>query len=255
MGPYYLTSIKLNSMKKSRASFSHVVGELLLTVGVILLLFTFYESYWTNIESNKLQEHAKENLEQEWHNPRAKLHPEMGEAFARMYIPAFGSDFNFAIVEGTDEDDLLRGPGRYVDSQMPGEIGNFAVAGHRVGKGAPFNDLDNLSTCDAIVVETQNEWITYRVLPVDGAPANCFSPEQMAKPEYQSVVGRHITVPGDIGVTKPIPESDVPASEGLLTLTTCHPRFSNAERMIVHAMEVSHEPKVPGQTPPVLEEN
>lgn len=128
-----------------------------------------------------------------------------------------------------------------------------------MGKGAPFNDLDNLETCDAIVVETQSEWITYRVLPIDGAAPDCFSPEQMAKPEYQSVVGRHITVPGDIGVIDPIPGYDpgsgVTPSEGLLTLTTCHPRFSNAERMIVHAMEVAHEPKVAGQTPPVLEEN
>ena len=45
------------------------------------------------------------------------------------------------------------------------------------------------------------------------------------------------------------------ASEALLTLTTCHPQFSNAERMIVHAMEVAHEPKVEGKTPAVLEES
>lgn len=98
-------------MKKSRVSLSHILGELLLTIGVILLLFTFYEAYWTNLESNRLQDRAKDNLEQEWHNPRAKLHPELGEAFARLYIPTFGSDFNFAIVEGTEEDDLLRGQG------------------------------------------------------------------------------------------------------------------------------------------------
>ena len=56
---------------------------------------------------------------------------------------------------------------------MPGEMGNFAVAGHRVGKGAPFNDLGKLETCDDIVVETHKERITYRVLPIDGEQADC----------------------------------------------------------------------------------
>lgn len=146
-----------------------------MTVGVLLLLFALYEAYWTNLKSAELQDEANQNLEQRWNertNPRGKLHPELGEAFARMYIPSFGSDYHFAILEGTDEDDLLKGPGRYLDSQMPGENGNFAVAGHRVGKGAPFNDLGKLETCDSIVIETQGEWVTYRVLPIDGQPAD-----------------------------------------------------------------------------------
>ena len=166
------------------------------------------------------------------------MEPELGEAFAQLYIPTFGSDYHFAIIEGTNEDDLLRGPGRYVDSQMPGEMGNFAVAGHRVGKGAPFNDLGKLETCDDIVVETQTERITYRVLPIDGEQADCFNG---IPPEYSHVVGRHITTPGDVSVTNPVPESDAAPNREILTLTTCHPQLSNAERMIVHAMEVEKE--------------
>lgn len=239
-------------------SVTHVVGELLLTAGVLLLLFAFYESYWTNIESGKLQDQASEKLDEEWVNPRGQLHPELGEAFARMYIPTFGSDYQFAIVEGTSDEDLLAGPGRYTDSQMPGELGNFAVAGHRVGKGAPFNDLGNLQTCDAIVVETQSEWITYRVLPIDGEPADCLTPEQQGKltGEYANVLGRSITLPGDVGTIAPVPGTDgAEASESLITLTTCHPQFSNAERMIIHAMETDHQPKVAGERPAVLEES
>lgn len=239
-------------------SVTHVVGELLLTVGVLFLLFAFYESYWTNIESGKLQDQASEKLDEEWVNPRGQLHPELGEAFARMYIPTFGSDYQFAIVEGTSDEDLLAGPGRYTDSQMPGELGNFAVAGHRVGKGAPFNDLGNLKTCDAIVVETQSEWITYRVLPIDGEPADCLTPEQQGKltGEYANVLGRSITLPGDVGTIAPVPGTDgAEASESLITLTTCHPQFSNAERMIIHAMETDHQPKVAGERPAVLEES
>ena len=217
-----------------------VLGELMLTIGVVLLLFAFYEAYWTNVESGQLQEEASADLEEQWRNPRQKMEPELGEAFAQLYIPAFGSDYHFAIIEGTNEDDLLRGPGRYVDSQMPGEMGNFAVAGHRVGKGAPFNDLGKLETCDDIVVETQTERITYRVLPIDGEQADCFNG---IPPEYSHVVGRHITTPGDVSVTNPVPESDAAPNREILTLTTCHPQFSNAERMIVHAMEVEKEEK------------
>ena len=217
-----------------------VLGELMLTIGVVLLLFAFYEAYWTNVESGQLQEEASAHLEEQWRNPRQKLEPELGEAFAQLYVPTFGSDYRFAIIEGTNEDDLLRGPGRYVDSQMPGEMGNFAVAGHRVGKGAPFNDLGKLETCDDIVVETQTERITYRVLPIDGEQADCFNG---IPPEYSHVVGRHITTPGDVSVTNPVPESDAAPNREILTLTTCHPQFSNAERMIVHAMEVEKEEK------------
>ena len=212
----------------------------MLTIGVVLLLFAFYEAYWTNVESGQLQEEASAHLDEQWRNPRQKLEPELGEAFAQLYIPTFGSDYRFAIIEGTNEDDLLRGPGRYADSQMPGEMGNFAVAGHRVGKGAPFNDLGKLETCDDIVVETQTERITYRVLPIDGEQVDCFNG---IPPEYSHVVGRHITTPGDVSVTNPVPESDAAPNREILTLTTCHPQFSNAERMIVHAMEVEKEEK------------
>src|SRR5699024_4642862 len=81
--------------------------------------------------------------------------------------------------------ELLAGPGRYTASQMPGEAGNFAVAGHRVGKGAPFNDLGNLRSCDAIVVETFASWNVYRVMPMSVDPttrqqeaAACFTDTQ-----------------------------------------------------------------------------
>lgn len=224
---------------------TQVLGELFLTIGAVLLLFAGYESFWTNIESGQKQHAVADQLDAKWQedtwvNPRGEVAPPLGDAFARLSIPAFGSDYNFAIVEGTDDASLLAGPGHYTDSQMPGQLGNFAVAGHRVGKGAPFNDLGNLRTCDEIIVETRTEKISYRVLPIDGEPATCLSPEQQAKlsTEYP-MPGRHITLPGDIGVTFPVPGSEAAPSEALLTLTTCHPQFSAAERMIIHAMKVS----------------
>lgn len=252
-----------------RLSFSVVLGEILLTLGVLALLFAFYESYWTNLDSGRRQEAASERLDELWKNPRQKLTPELGEAFARMYIPTFGSDFHFAIVEGTSDADLLAGPGRYVDSQLPGEAGNFAVAGHRVGKGAPFNDLGALKACDAIVVETFTGWEVYRVLPMSTAQPPrraeaepCFRPdqvEQVVAGEYAGVAGRHITLPQHTEVINPVPGAvgtEVPAgAQSLLTLTTCHPQFSNEQRMIVHAMLVESIDKVEGERPAILEES
>ena len=79
---------------------------------------------------------------------------------------ASGQGHQFAIVEGVQEHELRTDPGHYPDTQLPGQDGNFAAAGHRVGKGAPFNDLGALEACDAVVVETKREWVTYRVLPM-----------------------------------------------------------------------------------------
>lgn len=249
-------------------SVSQVIGELLLTVGVLLLLFAFYESYWTNIASNRMQEDVQTRLEEQWVNPRQNKATELGDAFAKMYIPAFGQDYQFAIVEGVQEQQLLTGPGHYPDTQMPGEDGNFAVAGHRVGKGAPFNDLGALQACDAIVVETQNEWVTYRVLPMAQDPqarrgegAGCLPAplnERVAAGDYAQVRGREITLPGNIQVVNPMPGARStkvePGMEGLITLTTCHPQFSNAERMIIHAVRTEVQPKdQAGSLPAVMQ--
>lgn len=262
---------------RRRPDFLQVLGELLLTLGVIVFLFAFYESYWTNIESGKMQAQADEKLDEQWQqrvNPRQKITPEIGDAFARMYIPSFGSDFQFAIVEGVEDADLEIGPGHYTNTPMPGVPGNFAVAGHRVGKGAPFNDLGNLHTCDAIVVETQTSWNVYRILPIDStgeqrrADASCLSPEQqemVTTGAYANVAGRYITTPGDVSTISAIPGTDLwqetdqtpdPTWQQLITLTTCHPQFSNAERMIVHGMLTEQIPKDGSNTrPAVLEES
>lgn len=174
--------------------------------------------------------------------------------------------FAYAIVQGADDESLLAGPGHYVDTQMPGEPGNFAVAGHRVGKGAPFNDLGNLNSCDAIVIETRDSWDVYRVLPMGTDTATrteeaqaCLQEEQVARiagGDYAGVQGRIITTPGDVSVINPMPNTDSlevrEDLEPIITLTTCHPQFSNAERMIIHGMLTESLPK-DGPRPAVME--
>lgn len=269
MGRNFASETLEQPKSRRKLSFSLVVGELLLTVGVLALLFAFYEAYWTNLESAKIQADVADELDQRWENPRSKLSPELGTAFAKMYIPSFGSDFSFAIVHGTTDADLLAGPGHYTETQLPGEAGNFAVAGHRVGKGAPFNDLGKLETCSAVVVETQTEWITYRVLPITeqgdsrrAAAQSCMSEiqaERVTTGDYANLTGRYITLPSDIAVigARPGIEEHTPTEdmEALMTLTTCHPQFSNAERMIVHAIKVESHPKDGDYRPSALEES
>ncbi|GGG79175.1 class E sortase [Corynebacterium pelargi] len=245
--------------------FSQVCGEILATVGVLLLLFAFYEAYWTNIAAGRAQDEVSAEMQQRWQNPRSHKNLELGDAFANMYIPAFGSDFAFAVVEGANDEALLAGPGHYPETQMPGERGNFAIAGHRVGKGAPFNDLGNLNSCDAIVIETRDSWDVYRVLPMGTDPATrnqeaaaCLHQEQLgrvAEGDYAGVQGRIITTPGDVGVIDPLPnvvDANIDELEPIITLTTCHPQFSNAERMIIHGMLTESLPK-DGPRPAVME--
>ncbi|WP_426716192.1 class E sortase [Corynebacterium auriscanis] len=253
---------------KKRLDPISVLGELLVTFGVICLLFGFWEVVWTNVQSGREQNIVAQRLEDQWRdkNPRPLTEPPEGAAFARLYIPTFGSDFNFSIVKGVKDEDLDKGPGHYLDSQLPGEPGNFAMAGHRVGRGSPFNDLGLLNTCDAVVVETAGAWDIYRVLPIDVAPgqrqaklSECMDAQlatRMSQGEYSQVNGRYITTPNDVEVINPVPHvSRVAAKPGdasLLTMTTCHPQYSNTERMIVHAVKVRSDDKKPGYVPAEL---
>ena len=247
---------------RARVTVREVIGEIFITVGVILLLFAFYEAFWTNLTSGEMQKEAQQQLDDEWRNPRGNHIAEMGEAFAQLHIPVFGTDYHYAVLEGTDDETLLAGPGHYSDSQMPDEAGNFALAGHRVGKGAPFNDLGHLKACDAIVVETQTQWFTYRVLPMEegkegrtAASSSCLSEPmltEVAEGRYAHVLGRYITLPSDTSVLAPVPGAEGASANGLgrmITLTTCHPQFSNAERMIIHAVQTDARDKSAGPPP------
>ncbi|GAB2654606.1 class E sortase [Prescottella soli] len=263
---------KVPGPEQARPNAGGVAGELLLTAGVVLLLFVFYEAFWTNIVSGRLQDEVDNSLDESWSRgatgdePVAPPTPALGEGFARVHIPAL--DAAYAVVEGTRNEDLRAGPGHYVDTQMPGEPGNFALAGHRIGTGAVFQYLDRLDACDAVVVETEFRWVTYRVLPLEtssperrAAAEACLSPEQtdrVSDGDYAHVQGRHITAPTDVEVVNPLPGAPWaepgPGLESMLTMTTCHPLFSNAERMIVHAMLVETIPKSSGHSPAALQE-
>ena len=264
------------------------VGQLLITLGVVVLLFVVYEVYVTDLFGSQKQAAATEAIDQVWagaettttdtvvvtdpnqlvtdpHQRTPRYETLSGEGFAKLYIPAFGADYRFTIVEGTNSDDLYIGPGHYAGTQMPGQQGNFAVAGHRVSKGSPFNDLGLLASCDALVVETQDDWFVYRVLPMqeeesgwDGTQhAHCAGVGAQTG-QYAGVYGREITVPTDFAQVLPVPHVDSttvpPDAQRLITLTTCHPQFSDRERMIIHGVLTQSYAKAPGFLPPELGE-
>jgi sortase A len=209
------------------------VGQLLVTAGLVVLLFVVYEVWITDLTSDRKQDALSNELREDWEgsdDPTVPTLPDggisevpQGQGFAFIRIPRFGADYVKVILEGTDEDELVEGPGHYVDSAMPGEQGNFALAGHRVGKGSPFLDLDQLQAGDPIVIETETTWFVYRVLGDD---------------DPNGIPGQQIVLPTDVSVIAPTPNGPLtgPASGAYLTLTTCHPKFSARERLIVHAV-------------------
>ncbi len=144
--------------------------------------------------------------------------PENGEAVASLDIPDIG--LNWTVVEGVDVEDLKKGPGHYPGTPMPGQPGNAAIAGHRTTHGAPFFRVNELEPGDPIFVRTLQGQFEYRV-----TESLVVQPE-----EYDRVIN--------------LPEGD------LLTLTSCHPRYSAAQRFIVHAELVGEA--VPGYTPEQL---
>lgn len=278
-------------------------GEVLITIGMVLLLFVVYELYWTDVVSAGKQATATDTLNQEWArgdnplitSPAAPAVPgegssvgqqrtsaysvALGDGFAKLHIPSFGADYQFTILQGTSTDTLATGPGHYEGTAFPGQSGNFSVAGHRVGKGAPFNDLDLLQSCDSIVVETAQDWYVYRVLPMaeevagwaagrGRADASCRGVGGESGPvvplggDYAGVVGREVVYPSQSAVIAPVPDKPgaTPATGNagsLLTLTTCTPRYSAEQRMIIHAVMVRTVAKSaapPGQPPRELKE-
>ncbi|MFF0144465.1 LPXTG-site transpeptidase (sortase) family protein [Amycolatopsis sulphurea] len=240
-------------------------GELFITLGLIVLLFMVYEVWVTDLFSAEKQSEASDQLDGDWAKDRT-LHPELvdGKAFARIHIPSFGADFNFTIQEGTGEDALAVGPGHYKGTALPGEPGNFGIAGHRVGKGAPFNDLDNLNSCDEIVIETHTDFYLYKVLPYDdeikgwtsgkGAKPACKGVSTLRDSSvpgggaYDQTVGRKIVLPSQGDAVNPVPYKPADAlpkaqRASLLTLTTCHPKFSAKQRLIITSVLTQQVPK------------
>jgi sortase A len=203
-------------------------GETLITAGVVILLFCAYELWFTNLYTKQEQHHLDQQLHDLWTAPppAKPLPPIPGGGIAILHIPRLGNDYSKVIVEGVATDDLKKGPGHYPGTALPGQVGNFVVSGHRTTYGAPFNRLDEVKPGDAVVVETRDMWFTYRV-------------------QQQEIVS-----PRAIEVTFPVPghQGAVP-TQRLFTFTTCNPKYSARQRLVLTGGLESALPKSQGRPP------
>ena len=135
-----------------------------------------------------------------------------GEAFGVITIPRFGSDFEAPLLEGTDTDTLTQGVGHYAGTAVPCAVGNFSLAGHRTTYGRPFYDIDQLQPGDEIVIETLSGSCVYQV------------------------DSHKIVDPSAVSVLAPVPNRPgLKPNAPWLTMTACHPKYSDVERYVVFA--------------------
>ena len=213
-----------------------IAGELLITVGVVLLLFVAWQLWWTNVESDAKQTETIRNFAQElggsegpvasdpaggtpsaptdYGPPKVAEAPGHGGTIGIMYIPRFGADYTRPIVQGTSTDVLdTLGLGHYSETAMPGAIGNFAVAGHRQTHGAVLDNIHTLVPGDRIYVQTKDGFYVY-----------VFRNNQIVLPSATDVL---LPVP-----TQPAARP----TEAYLTMTSCNPRFGSQERIIAYSL-------------------
>ena len=146
----------------------------------------------------------------------------VGDVFAKLYVPRFGEGYVRNIAEGTSLSKVLNtvGIGHYVGTQMPGEVGNFAIAGHRAGNGGPMRLIDKFQDGDLIYVETATTRFTYRFLE-----SKIVSPQEIG-----------VIAPEPAGLTK----KSGPGK--YLTLTTCTPIYVNTDRFIAWFEQIAEQP-------------
>jgi sortase A len=212
------------------------LGEVLITVGLLLFLFIAWQLWWTDVTANREQAVTINTLEKGFGpagspvraaapaDPLATLtNVPFGQAFAIMRIPRFGADYARPVLQGTDSDALTQGIGHYSGTAFPGQVGNFAVAGHRTTYGKPLSDIDLLQKGDIIVVETKTNYVVYSV-------------------------DRHVIVtPDQVEVIAPVPQhAGASPTEAWLTMTACHPRFSANQRYVVFSKLVKTIPRANG---------
>lgn len=200
-----------------------VLGIVLLVTGVGALGAATWEFYGTTVLAQRAAEREVEAIRQQWQASPAEADPDAGEAPLvapptpgeaawLLRIPRLGDDYEKPIVAGIGSDDLKRGVGWYPESALPGEVGNLALAGHRISRGEPFRHILELDVGDQIVIETQGAIFTYEI---NSAP-------------------REVTVQDtDSWVLLPVPgQPDVPPHQAVITLTTGQDFIRSSDRSV-----------------------
>jgi sortase A len=187
-------------------------------MGSFVLYFLVYQLVGTNAVTSRGQSDLRNELQREWAaapaapkgDPKKKVEPRRvarGKALAVIDIPKIQLD-NKVVVEGVGREELRKGPGHVPSTVLPGQDGTFGVSGHRTTYGAPFYRLNELAKGDTITVVTREAIYTY------------------------TVTRTAIVRPTDVQVLDNVKGSDG-KPKATITLTTCHPRYSARQRLIV----------------------
>jgi sortase A len=209
------------------------IGRVLVTVGLLILLFVAYQLWGTGIYEARAQSDLESQFDRELTREGSQRTtttsgststtaapatttvelpptPAAGDPVGVITIDKIGVDK--VVVEGTTVPDLRKAPGHYEGSPMPGQLGNAAIAGHRTTYGAPFGDLDQLARGDTISVRTLTGTWAYEL--VDDPFAVNPSQTEVLDPTTDPSTGQPVAT---------------------LTLTTCEPKYQATERLIVKA--------------------
>lgn len=217
---------------RRRVSVIGIFGEILITAGIFVLLFLGWQVWLNDIIEGAAQDSQAQQLSQSWAqsapaksgtgtatgttaNPVVGIAPGNAKTFGILYVPRFGATWERPIAQGVGVADVLDkiGVGHYPGSAMPGAVGNFAIAAHRHAYGGGFENLHTLHVGDHVYIGTKDGWYEYT-----------FRNIQYVQPTQVNVL---LPVPMEPGV-KPV--------NRLITMTTCNPFFSTAERMIAYGV-------------------
>ncbi len=214
-----------------------VLGELLITAGVVLGLFVVYSLWWTNVIADRQAQKEGDRVRQHWAQQHASGGPpgplDTADGIGFLHVPAMGRNFEVLVKKGTSVDVLNEGvAGYYTDpvrSAMPWDsTGNVTLAAHRDGHGAKFHNIDKIKDGDAIVFETRDTWYVYKVYDIldQTSKYNVHVIDQTPKESGRNKPGRYIT------------------------LTTCTPVFTSEYRYVVWGELVRTQKVDSKRTPP-----
>lgn len=202
-----------------------VLISLLFVAGAGMFTYPFFTDLYTN---QVVQERLSDQFVEQFENTEIETFDqwqatvEEGRALTKIALPSIGVET--LVVEGTSAEALRAGAGHYPNTPLPGQEGNVAIAGHRTTYGRPFNQLDRIAEGDAVWLITPVGEYEYRATsPPDGyAPLNENDAPFVTNPKDWQIIA--------------------PTNSATLTLTSCHPKGSAAQRIVLRAELVERHP-------------
>jgi sortase A len=204
-------------------------GLVLITAGLVVLGYVAWQLFGTNIVAHRHRDQVLGELHRAWRGGDAEVRTGRGTTRAQIRIPRFGADYEVPVLEGTSSAVLSTGFGHFTATAGPGEVGNFAVAAHRITHGQPLRHMPDLRKGDLVHVDTARTTYTYRLV----------------------TAGDDLVVPFTAGwVLDPLPtnpdggtQPPQEAGQALITLTTCSELFRTDDRMVAFGVLVGSSPR------------